>query len=965
MMFMFFFFFFFPFLQLSTCRDPNLRANIGLIMRTPLYKTVSRNSVASYARASELSSSFQELTKRPFIQYATSNAQNEFDEPYHALDRLNLDALFPSLRGHELCEIEIIPLSAIRYMEQGHPKAFERIEHLPDLIDFQLMENYGSSVDDHKQNVLPLDISPKPCEADLTNEDTSDWLADTITIGHPNETVEQHKDVIKSLLRMEQHVMNAQCAKMDNAEPGVGFYSLDPPLLPFMETFDANRFLDSFGDLLDSEAILADLDLSEETIIPPTEARNSVTNTNNDALAFLDSREDGSQFQLDLPELVEPPSISNYLSGPAALSALVSQSQSKSWTKSPSPEAGTESNFVDEIFWQESVSKTSLLRLPLPAVEKTCLQTRISPELPKFEFPEWKISYAVVCSMNWTPFSTIDENTEDDMSELLKYKDNARIIESKYTTTQKDQIFKPIEPCQNILDFSLIEKTPNTIIFTPKQAKPGSPQRKPSLSPNPISAQSASRIVQLDVDLDLISSDDSEIEVIGTDSRILDQSFLIDTNISAFEGFSGAYGSTDSRASQNQAEERNRAPKRKIETLLEDLTDDFDVGFETIDYMASSSSALLKPKAPDRISGIINILDDEEEGENNNSDEEETDDGIWSSIDAVIAKRKEAISMPQSSTRPQPMDLLSFSPYFNLPDPLLSTGTPLNSKKSVLNNRSALAEENTGSLSFLSNSSSASSNRNAMDNSDDTVIVVWPAPVVSPNSVSSSRVVVNTTITPLRILRLFQAKHCAVEAIEADLGGAEDRDGLYAANFYLSHQACIVLFSLIEISQVSPNGELKAITKLKSLKATIDLLFVIILIDHQSATSSSLISSSSVLVPQNTKADEKNLRAFQVTISKLPWLQSFVIQSTDKSSQNLPNFVAHLANIHGTEIPVDLFSNTAKAPLRSIQFLKLCGINCVAAAMLLRDTNLLELIQMSPAYFAIKYGDLVSQEQQV
>lgn len=894
------------------------------------YKTVPRSCVANYAKASGISVCFNEFAAKLFDTLVCSISEDVADS-IDALEDHNQINLFPILEAVSLDETEL----------KGHIEPFskwwtiakpiERIEHSPDLIAFQLMENYESAVEVSRVNRKNsfLNIFPTICEIETPQGEATDWYLDSVTLGD-DETIEQHRDVIESLVRMEQEAMAVDHGRME-LDSGIESFELDAPLLP-SNSQTSISMINNLSDMLNSEPTLADLDLSPEQLSLPEELQqNQFNSIDLDAILndakLIEPGNNTLQFQLELPEYCEPQSIAKeMLDGPALLANLIATTQNSSWTRSSTPEGKT--TFVDEAHWQESISETSMMRLPLPIVEKTCLETKITPQLPKFEFPEWKISYAVVCSLNWTPFSTIKDDPGEKFTEFKQYPNHALEVDLKYTTKEVQKIFKPIEKCINVADFSTIE---DGEISRSSQVQAVSVAEAPA--PKEVlqtSILNKPHQTQLDEDLAAISSDESDVEILDSKAKILETSDIIQPDISAFHGFSSVYEPPDTGT---QSTSTASAPaKRKIDISF----DDFDDSIWSDPESVKECSVLASPHKAKSYEPATEQFGDLENDEN-------TD--FWTSLNQVVAKRKKGISMPQAATLPQLPNLFAFSPYFNQPAPNPDLPEPLLAPRKESLSTSSSARDSS-MLDYLNTSQSAP---------EKNLLVVWAPPLISPTS--NCRVIVNTSNNTLATIRSFNEINCALEVIEADLGGADDMDGAsVAAHFYLSYKACVMLLPLIATGQKSISGELKAITKLKNLKASIELIFVIIIVDQPTDTSS---SSSKV---QINKADEENLNKFQVTVAKFSWVQSFVLGCNTEAPHNLANFVAHLANIHGTDLPFDLFHNV---PQRSIQFLKLCGINCVAAALLLRDMSLLDLIQMPPAYLGIKYGDLLSQDQQV
>lgn len=903
-------------------------------MKGPLYKQVPRSSIIAYARSVGFCINFEDFIQSGILkQGSPSFVADSSVDATSDLGTINLEKVFPLLKQHEyyINHKELVGLTkTIKSENWTRPKEITSIDQLVDLSDFQFIENFDPA-EKLKPDIFTNKTSPKECELEDSEESMDTWLVDTISVGHSDETIVQHKEVIKSLIRMEQQAMGANYEGMKISEYREESLHLEPPLMPFTIPTNLNQVLDPFLDLLNSEPTLADNDLSDEMGSLTEEAQkyllndvdlNSILN-NAHILEFNEE----PNLQLELPEFCEPQSaFEKIMDDKMVLQNLVNKTQTTSWAASLTPEDEACVEFVNEDAWEEQISKTNLLRLPLPVVEKTCLQTKLLPKLPDLDFPEWKFSYTDVCSLNWTPFSMIQQIPVELITEFEQYKDLNDAIEKKYSTIERYKIFKPIEKCFNIPDLSLIDSQSIEVQQTKSQ---------------------------LDADLEEISSEDSDLEILGSKDNILEVSDLT-KDISVFDGFTDVFDNSYLNEDQDFHESSGSNPKRKLGSIFDD-GEDGEVWNEIEKVVNEGSNSnrdalsVSHLETRDSISNILNNLENE-----GNSDEE------WTALKQVIAKQRNEMSvLPQTSHIPQPKDLLSFSPYFNQPQ-------QPNKQEQAKSSKNSFKKQNTKVDSFSSPSKDSSilwyfNKANDDENLENNATVVWSPPSVVPNSLCSSSVIINTCITPISIVRLFHAKNCAVNTIEADLGGLEERDGSFsAANFYLSHKACIVLFPLINIGQRSMFGDLKAVTKLRNLKTTIDLVFAIIMIDQPGGGNS--ITGS--LRNQLSKIDEDHLRIFQVTVSRLPWVQTFILPCNDKpaSQQNLPNLVAHLTNIHGTDIPPNLFQNI---PQRSLQFLRLCGINCVAAAMILKEFNLVELIQASPAYFAIRFGDLVSQDQLV
>lgn len=959
-------------------------------MTNGTYKPIPRATVAAYARSAGVSSHFDQFASLPFAQFKRSSSviAQELDESIRTLQNFNLKALFPTLpdeNDHEL-GIRVYP-PTYRCSEWNTPRSFlERIEQVKEYIDFQMMEEYDGGMEGLKErNKAFLDQPPHVYIGNENeNEEVVDWLADTITLG-VDETIEQHRDVIESLLRMERQgmsVYNKQLEKQDDND-----FELDIPLLPFEESISVDQLLTLHPECLNSEPTLADLDLSDEMIEMPNKGQQTCAtkldpNTLLNGTRLINPVEQSDEFFLEMPLFSEPANLGEILLGKRVLQTLQLETATMSWAESNSPEQGVASTqFVDIGLYDESISKITTMKLPLPVVPLTALQTKLQPHLPGFDWPAWNIPYTVVCSLNWTPFSSTQDVPEV-IPQFSHYWDLVNAVRSRFETNEKSRIFKPIEACSNVTDECMIETTlivpvniqektlqrvagvPDKMLveFTSVQApltqeKPSHLNRKNQairfqginstsihhLSDPELSKNKNGHANKFDIDMEELFSSDSESQslehghvshdfskvtedykseeedVMTEKDNILGNcSDPVITEISAFQGFSGKFeNSSQTSSGTNHSEIPN---KRKV--AQKNSLD--DTNWSVFDEPSPKRHFVTKPETQERISNLLEDLDYE------GSDDE------WLSLEKVIAKRKKGISMPQSTAIIQPRDLLAFSPYFNLPSKVPKPSLPKPGERSP--------------LSIKDNSSSPYASGSQENNASEGTLTIWNPPTASTNSASIARVVVNTAVTYLGIVRLFHQEGCAVEAIETDLGSAEEKEGIFSANFYLSHKACIVLIPLVGLGQRSLTGELKAITKLQDLKTTVDLVFAVIIIDKlNSAAGTALLSK-----------DVENIRIFQVLASKFSWAQSFILNNS--VPQNLPNFVAHLANIHGIDLPLDLFQNI---PHRSIQFLKLCGINCVAAAMLLRNTSLLDLIQMSPAHFGIKYGDLVSPEQQV
>lgn len=905
-------------------------------------KAVSRSAVAVYARSAQVSLNSEQFFSKPF---ATTNDTLKESDLSNALTNLDLRSAFPSLANDKK---EPIDQNAPTYKCQGWTKKVDfrrKIEKLQDFLDFEMLGQYEKDIEIFKEKTSLLNDPPEVTLIPALEEDSSySWIIDSSKLGE-DETLEDHKSVIKGLVDLERQSINMSLKtdRLAKFEPEP--FTLDMPLLPFETPIDAVRYLEPDQNFLQSDPTLADLDLSKESI--GIQIATPMYNLNDLTLGkskLLNSKSVIDPFELELPEFPEPVSLGEVFLGSRVQDDLVKDSSHENWAQADEI-TPVSTQFVTSGIYEEAISKITLMRLPFPEVPITAYQTRLPPVLPPFDWMQWDISYSLVCSLNWTPFSSISKPPAEEEEVNSGRLDELReLFKERYTAKSTAELFSKISKSDNVQDEYMVTVCPQPLIPTSTKlatlkdgSLPTSQFETACVETNSIIENSGIPIAhrasvperitgngdapyQFDLDMNSILSSDEEVfenkvpahpvqtsrrsENLRTDyvsNKLLDTSNDSVAETTAFKDFSSAFGiqSIDHNDSPT-----NRVQKRKHE--YESPTSDID--WEFFQEPVSKKTTKSVVMHDEKLENVLSNLDKE----SNES---------WNSFDQLIAKRKEGISIPQSSTLIQPRDLLSFSPFFAS----LSKGPTFGHAPKVSDSSSVLEGSEFDTSVIENNKFSAT---------------IWNGP---PNSNTATKVVVNTSVAPLSILRLFHEDGSEVEPIEADLGTTSEREGIYAADFYLSHKACVVLIPLAAVGQRNTTGGLKAIRKLDNLKNTVEIVFSIIMIDQSKTLS---------------RSDLENIRTFQVIMSKYSWNQTFVIDNS--SPRNLPNFIAHLAHVHGTDLPLDIFENV---PSRSLHFLKLCKINCIAAALLLRDMNLFELIQMSPAHFGIKYGDIISEEQ--
>lgn len=928
------------------------------------YKSVHRKTILDYARANKLSYNFNDYVEESVKQDLTVKVDltNKLIELDKSFDELT----FVLHAERELEEVVDITWSGslfqLSYWTQNKPITHER--QISDLSDYKLIKPFDSVITDH--NIIEDENTLEPIETDWLLKDlTPDWIMDTITISDSNETIDQHREVLESLLRIEQK--NITETKMSHSNDDLKQpFTIDFPLLPVDISTNFSDVV--YSEILDSKPTLADNDFSDEMNSMDERAQKLIVSN-----AGIDSKlnetkkiphyDDNmiSAMKLEYPVFTNPLK-TDILEEKEIMNMLVDRGNALQQA-SISEEELNITSFVNQDYWEEGISKSSLLKLPLPIMELTSWETKIQPKLPEFDFPEWKISYSLVCAMNWTPFHDMIPISSEDIDEFKIHTDLPKAIDQKYTVS-REQLYRPIVKLVNdIADNSTaIQVITDSIITTELETTPK--QTVPYFTDAPQSEIRSGKVSEIvenkntestqtqnlrtpqksQFDIDLKSSSDEgedvkqqkseEIEIfkVNNNKRILERS----TSPDSFLSFTSVYENKSPISTPAKIiSSKNGLMERQLSSIDREDFDDIDWNDDQ-DLLEEPSIQKIQPDSftsNDNISHLLHEID------NRNSDDD------WEALNQIVKKKQKTWNSPQESILVPPVQpMLQLLPFFNdkLKTPLeevmqssesslfFRTPTNLSSPTRKLKDSSILW--------YLNQSESQTSEEMPLAD------IKWLPPVLSSNSMSCSRVVVNTSNTSLSIIRQFSDNLASgVEIIEADLGNDK------TANFYISHKACIVLLSLINLGQHSVDGKLKVLKKLKDINLTTEMVFAIILVKKSQVVS---------------QKELDNLRVFQVSIAILPWLQSFVIPSAaDGSDSNLINIVAHLGNIHGVDILTsDLFEGI---PERSLHFLRVCGINCIAAALVLKDIALVDLIKASPAYLAIKYGDFISQSQLV
>lgn len=931
------------------------------------YRPVPKHAVVDYTRVNNLSYSLDEYTDELVQQ--ESQAQNVlineldvFDKSFKELDFI----LDPEKKLEEV--IDTVDTTLLFQANYWTPTKLVKHEpQISNLEEYELIKPFNFFISSHK--LIETENNFEIIEPTSSSRDsTPDWIKNTIVISGFEESFDQHRDILESLFQIEKNKMSASKMSHNDGDDNES-YTVELPLLTLeLET--------NFSDIvhtkiLTSEPTLADNDISDEMDSIDEKAQKFILKDLDLNLVLNETKkishhdENISKMKLEYPVFPDS-STANMLQEIKIVDILTDHANSLRST-SNSDEEFNITNFADQNYWEEDLSESILLKLPLPIMELTAWETKIPPQLPVFNFPEWNISYNIICAMNWTPFYDMTPIHSEDLSELNEYFSFIKLIDEQYTVKNKNELYRSISRMVNniadenamiqvITEYNIANKpeTPSTRILIQKKnsSQPEalksdnvfelSQSNKIELTPtkSPQTLQ-RSRFV---TDFELSSDEDEpntaerqeneKIEVVGINSKneILESS----TSLVNFHDFTSAF--------ENKAL-FSTPPEQKYSSptfLYKQPTSDVDYQYlndsKLKDYEETQNVREIQNSLPEsftsneKISHLIREMDDE------NSDED------WSALDQIVKKKQKTLSLPQQTLIPPAQSMLQFSPFFGSKSKITEEETHSNHSSSSL-----FFESPTHSWSSINNSKGNSSSLRQTKTSDvfeeiALTNVKWAPPVLSSTSMACSRVVVNTSNTPLSIIRQFSTNlSSGIEIIEADLGNDK------TANFYISHKACIVLLSLITLGQQSLDGKLKVLKKLKDVNLTTEMVFAIILVEK-----SQIISQKEL----------DNLRIFQVSTTILPWLQSFVIPSTaNESDSNLVNLVANLGSIHGIDfLEPDIFEGI---PVRSLHFLRLCGINCIAAALILKDIGLVDFIKASPAYLAIKYGDLMSQSQLV
>lgn len=233
-------------------------------------------------------------------------------------------------------------------------------------------------------------------------------------------------------------------------------------------------------------------------------------------------------------------------------------------------------------------------------------------------------------------------------------------------------------------------------------------------------------------------------------------------------------------------------------------------------------------------------------------------------------------------------------------------------------------------------------------------------------SLKQTPIVLNISNTPLRTLREFHT-FSPCQIVEADLGR-------HNANVYLSARKCIVFVTISELTQKAPQVSaytssllqqhkvpagpahtMLAFDRIAKLKPSVDLLFVAVL-------GNSL---------QISARDAQNLEQFQTTLLAQRWAQPFVLCNVEaRSFSNLVNFVSQVVASCGlSRSDPDSFSEKMlqdvfrETPAKSRAFLQACGVNPVAAALILKEVDVVTFVGLGEAQMNVRFRNLLGMEQ--
>lgn len=931
------------------------------------YRPVPKQAVVDYARVNNLSYSLDEYTDELVQQ--KSQAQNVLIQELDALDKSFKELDF-ILDPEKTLEEVIDTVDTKLLFHANYWTSTKFIKHesqISDLEEYELIKPFNFFTSSHK--LIDTENKFKIIEStSLSRESTPDWIKDTIVISSFEETFDQHRDILESLFQIEQNKMSASKMNHDDDDDNKSF-TVELPLLTLeLET--------NFSDIvhtknLTSEPTLADNDISDEMESIDEKVQMFILKDLDSDLMLNETKkishndESISKMKLEYPVFPDS-STANMLQKINIVDMLTDHANSLRST-SNSDEEFNITNFADQNYWEEDLSEIILLKLPLPIMELTAWETKVPPKLPVFKFPTWDISYNIICAMNWTPFYDMKPIPSEDLSELNKYLLFITIIDEKYTVKNKQELYRSISRMVNdvadeiamiqVITECNIANKPETPSTQTQIQKTNSLQHEALKSDNVLELSQSNKELtptkspqtlqrsRFVIDFQLSSDEDEpktaerqenkKIEVVSTNSKneILESS----TSLVNFHDFTSVF--ENKGLFSTPPEQKYSSPTSPYKQQTSDVDDKYLNDSNLKDYEETPNSQEIENLLPEssssneKISHLIREMDDE------NSDED------WSALDQIVKKKQKTLSLPQQTTLiPPAQSMLQFSPFFSTKSKI--TDEEMHSNHSSSSLFFGSPTHSSSSINKSKRSSSILRQTKTSDVFEEITLadVNWAPPVLSSASMACSRVVVNTSNTPLSIIRQFSVSlSSGVEIIEADLGNEK------TANFYISHKACIVLLSLITLGQQSLDGKLKVLKKLQDVNLTTEMVFAIILVEN-----SQIISQKEL----------DNLRIFQVSVTILPWLQSFVIPSTaNESNSNLVNLVANLGSIHGIDfLEPDVFEGI---PVRSLHFLRLCGINCIAAALILKDIGLVDFIKASPAYLAIKYGDLMSQSQLV
>lgn len=841
------------------------------------YKAVSTKTVLLYARENGLALKFED-----FLTQWYSNLKLDF----HELNPVDISGIFPKhlMASEEVERINSLDLDQnYIYSNTECPisKPIAKIQQIDSTKEYELSDVYESDLIPAIFSDLNTGIEDFKLEENTfpTDPDQFDitWVDDFLNTQNPLNEEEMPPDLNPKACPEDS------LTKLNYESPQN--LNLEFPVLPADSKLNSTEFFKPF--FINDTPTLADSDFSDEMnsieLKSKTEilSKIDVDRILNDSKPITENPYDN--LQLDYPIYTQPKN-DTYLDV-MDLSPVDSGN---------SPNLNN-LNFVDENFFEESIDQLSLFKLPLPLFD---LITK-PPVLPEFELPMWNFSYTVICSMNWTPFGKLTEITEETFENEYKiFELKLSEIEARYDfTSPKNPITRPIGCIDNKADVIMLPyaSCSNLQVIAVSTPVPGQDYEKlptSSIIEKVQQKEFNSKIIIEDLnDNDSFFSSDNNEQLSDDNSHILS---VNEISPHQFSKFAQVFEHTSTSKNSDSIQS-----KRKH---VNDMFEDDSVWNDIVNSVDKNSFIENNVVHPGNFSKST---------------------GKKSKIQKI--SHKAHTNFPQNN-------MLEFSPFFAN----IGTSVDKHSSQQTTNDEDETElfcnKENFGQFESLLKST-GSTQEKLKENKF--ITSVWSSPVVNSSSNSVSKVVVNTGLAPLAVIKQFKNSQTGIQIIEADLGNNSD-----SAHFYMSHKACIILLSLVGLGQRSLTGGLKALAKIHAVKETTELVFVVVTIEEGQKV---------------TQQEMDALNIFQVCISILPWAQSFIIPAAA-----LVNFIGHLASIHGIDLPLDLFETI---PIRSMQFMKLCGINGVAAASILKDVSILDLIQFSPAYLAIKYGDLMTVEQ--